>query len=112
MNEVVFEIEGVEIKLHFQFSTLYKLGRKWNLKTIDEIIGKIIKASDASKGVQLDSMDVYSEIILLFAPKLQKDVVIDYLFANQNLFLQIVDALIESIQNPSTEQKAEVEPGK
>lgn len=110
VQEEVIKIGGVEVVLHFRFSTLYELGRKWGLKSVNAILEKIVSTSfeNGDNDISLDVVDIYSDIVIICSDKeLDRKEVMDYLFNNPGIVATIAELIIESIQGDKKEDQAE-----
>lgn len=106
-QEEIIEIGGVEVVLHFRFSTLYKLGRKWGLNSVNDVLSKIVNVSiECSDDIPLDAMDVYADVFGTCSKQtMDKEKVIDYLFKNPSVIVRMTELLIASIQGDTSTQQ-------
>lgn len=113
MKEVVkIEVEGVEVNLHFRFSTLYKLGKKWDLNSVNQVIEKVVRVCALSGGeITIEALEVLSDVIIICSDKaIEKEAVIDYLGNNPELIVKVVGLMAESMSGPKqVSEKEEVE---
>ena len=98
---MLVEIGSVDVVLHFRFSTLYKLGRKWGLKTVNEILEKIVAlSSQATQDISFDTLDMFVDIVTVCSDKeLNREEVLDYLQVNPQTIVDLIVLLVDSVQS-------------
>lgn len=103
MKEIIkIEVEGVEVNLHFRFSTLYKLGEKWGLSSVNDVVGKVGKVCVFSaEDITIDALEVLSDLVMVCADKpLDRLDVIDSIGSNPRVIVEIIELLMKTIISP------------
>ncbi|WP_413513259.1 hypothetical protein [Myroides odoratus] len=114
-RQIKISVEGVDVNLHFPFSVLYKLGKKWRIESVNEILEKVVKVCTVGDGdISLQALDVLSDILVeCSGDKISKDAALDYLGSNPEIIVQVIELLIESISSPGkTNQQEQGDLGK
>lgn len=109
MEKVILKIGEIEVRVDFTFSVLRKLGKKWGLKTVNEVLERIVKSPGTNiADITFEAMDVFSDVLLACSDtELSKDDVINYLFSNPDALSIIVDAFADCVVNKSESSDSE-----
>lgn len=100
--EIVVNDQSVTLK--FSFSFYRRLGEKWGLKTLQEVLQRVV---DANKGVvagdvAFESIATYADIVQAASnTSIDYNDLQDYLFERPELIGQIVEAFVDSMILPS-----------
>lgn len=105
-RQIKISVEGVDVNLHFPFSVLFKLGKKWGIESVNEVFVRMASVCAGSDGdVSLDAMDVWSDILIVCSDeRLKKDDALNFIYKNPKVILQIIELLTESMLKQSDEQ--------
>lgn len=109
-------INGKEIPLQFRFAELLLLGKKWNLKTANEVLNHLVKVSQVAEGeVSFEAMECYADILEINCEsKIERNTLMNYLFENPSSLQKLVTGFLESIMIPgeSNPEKKDTDEGK
>ena len=106
-RQIKISVEGVDVNLHFPFSVLFKLGKRWGIESVNGILEKVVKVCAVADGdISLSALDVLSDILIECSEdKISKDDALNYLGSNPEIIVQVIELLIESISSPEGESK-------
>lgn len=109
MEKKTIEINGVKIELRFDFYTLKLLSKKWSLKTVNEVINKIIvNASGVSpENLSFDSIEIFADMLSVLDDKNEIDdrSINNYLFEHPDIIVEIVQLFMDSLSVPDKTEK-------
>lgn len=110
-KQVKISVEGVDVNLHFPFSVLFKLGKRWGITSVNGVLDKVFKVCAIENGdVSLDALDVLSDVLVDCSEnKISKESAIDYLGSNPKVILEIIELLVESITPANQGEQQEKE---
>ncbi|WP_158962595.1 hypothetical protein [Myroides fluvii] len=109
-RQIKISVEGVDVNLHFPFSVLFRLGKKWGIESVNGILEKVVKVCAVSTDgdVSLSALDVLSDVLIECSEnKISKDDALNYLGSNPEVVVQVIELLIESVSAPKGKDQPE-----